>query len=177
MDELIITVFCEIDNFCKKFIPYMEPHCLSLDGFSASLEPPSSLTLSEIMTICLVFHLSRYRTFKWYYMGLISKKYRDFFPHLVNYHRFVELMPYTALPMTFFVCLRRGECIGISFVDSTTLDICDSHRIQQHKMFRGMAQREKSSTGWFYGFKLHLSVNDCGEILASYLKFTFLSMF
>lgn len=90
----------------------------------------------------------------------------DFFPHMVSYHRFVELMPYTALPMTFFVCFRRGECIGISFVDATTLNVCDSHRIQQHKVFRGMAQRGKSSTEWFYGFKLHLSVNDRGEILA-----------
>jgi hypothetical protein len=24
----------------------------------------------------------------------------------------------------------------------------------------------KSSTGWFYGFKLHLLVDDCGEILS-----------
>ena len=87
MDELILSVFCEIDNFCKKFIPYMEQHCLPLDGhgFPTSLKPPSSLTFSEIMTICLVFHLSGYRTFKWYDMGPISEKYRNFFPHLVSY--------------------------------------------------------------------------------------------
>ncbi len=29
-----------------------------------------------------------------------------------------------------------------------------------------MAQRGKTSTGWFYGFKLHLVINDCGELLA-----------
>lgn len=144
----------------------MEQHCFPLDGSPASLEPPSSLTLSEIMTICLVFHLSGYRTFKWYYIGLVSRQYRNFFPHLVSYNRLVELMPYTALPMTFFVCTHRGECTGISFVDSTTLDVYDSHRIQQHKVFKCIAQRGKSSTGWFYGFKLHLSVNDSGEILA-----------
>ena len=50
-------------------------------------------------------------------------------------------------------------------MDSTTLDVCDSHRISQHKVFQGIAQRGKSSTGWFYGFKLHLTVNDSGEIL------------
>ncbi len=166
MDELIISVFLEIDNFCKEFIPYMEQRCLPLDSAKASLEPPSSLSLSEIMTICTVFHLSGYRTFKWYYTGLISAQYRSFFPHLVGYNRFVELMPYAALPLTFFVCLRRGECTGISFVDSTTLDVCDSHRIQQHKVFEGIARRGKSSTGWFYGFKLHLSINDRGEIPA-----------
>ncbi len=115
MDELIISVFIEIDNFCKKFIPYMEQRCLTLGSAPASLEPPSSLTLSEIMTICTVFHLSGYRTFKWYYIRLISRQYRSFFPYLVSYNRFVELMPYTALPMTCFVCLRRGWMHGHQF--------------------------------------------------------------
>jgi transposase len=38
-------------------------------------------------------------------------------------------------------------------------------RIQQHKVFADLAQRGKSSTGWFSGFKLHLVVNDRGELL------------
>jgi hypothetical protein len=29
-----------------------------------------------------------------------------------------------------------------------------------------MAKRAKTSTGWFFGFKLHLIINDRGEILA-----------
>ena len=32
-------------------------------------------------------------------------------------------------------------------------------------MFSGIAERGHTSTGWFYGFKLHIVVNDCGEIL------------
>lgn len=47
-----------------------------------------------------------------------------------------------------------------------TGDVCDSHRIQQHKVFDGLVQRGKSSTGWFYGPKFHLVINDCGEILS-----------
>ena len=61
---------------------------------------------------------------------------------------------------------RTGKCTGISFIDSTTLDVCDTRRIHSHKVFDGVAQRGKSSTGWFYGFKLHLVINDMGEILA-----------
>jgi hypothetical protein len=38
-------------------------------------------------------------------------------------------------------------------------------RIQQNKVFKGYASRGKSSTGWFYGFKLHLVCNDQGELL------------
>jgi len=61
---------------------------------------------------------------------------------------------------------RNGRCSGVSFVDSTALDVCDSHRIRQHKVFKEIAKRGKSSTGRFYGFKLHFVINDCGEILS-----------
>jgi hypothetical protein len=39
-------------------------------------------------------------------------------------------------------------------------------RIPRHKTFKQEAQRGKSSAGWFYGFKLHIIVDDCGEILS-----------
>jgi transposase len=32
-------------------------------------------------------------------------------------------------------------------------------------MFAGLASRGKTSTGWFFGFKLHLVINDRGELL------------
>jgi hypothetical protein len=36
-------------------------------------------------------------------------------------------------------------------------------------VFKGYAQRGKSSTGWFYGFKLRLIINERGETCAFYL--------
>ncbi len=167
MDDLIITVFCKIDNFIKYFNSYLKKNCLPEDKkANVSLEPPGSLALSEIMTVCVTFHLSGYRTFKRYYIDFISKYYRKFFPKLVSYNRFVELMPYAALPLTFFTHIYNGRCTGISFIDSTTIDVCDNHRIHQHKVFKDIAQTGKTSTGWFYGFKLHLIINDRGEILS-----------
>ncbi len=58
-------------------------------------------------------------------------------------------MPYVALPLSLFVqsLCTKAFCTGISFVDSTTLDVCDSHRIQQQKVFQGITKKEKSSTG------------------------------
>ena len=147
MDEIIISIFCEADNFCKEFNSYLKKNSLPTDRKEIFLNLHSSLSLSEVMTICIAFHLSGYRTFKRYYTQFISKEYKKFFPNLVSYNRFVELMPYAALPITFFVHCRRGRCGGISFVDSTTIDVCDNHRIQQHKVFKGIAQRGKSSTG------------------------------
>src|SRR4051794_10988768 len=47
---------------------------------------------------------------------------------------------------------------------------CDNHRIARHKVFADLAQRGKTSMGWFFGFKLHLVFNDRNEIVA--LKLT-----
>ena len=54
----------------------------------------------------------------------------------------------------------------MSFIDSTTLSVCHNKRIGRHRVFAEVARRGKSSMGWFYGFKLHLIVNDQGELLA-----------
>ena len=54
---------------------------------------------------------------------------------------------------------------GISFVDSTPLKVCHNAHIYPYKVFRGLTQRGKSSTGWFFGFKLHLIINDHSDLL------------
>ena len=94
MDEIMISVFYDIDNFCKELKTFYERNLLPCNGKGASFEPPSALALSEIMTICVVFDLSGYRTFKWYYKDLIENGCLKFFSKLVSYHRFVEFMPY-----------------------------------------------------------------------------------
>ncbi len=78
----------------------------------------------------------------------------------------MELEKEVLLPMTIFikkVLLRT--CTGISFVDSTPLRVCRNQRILIHKTFEGLAERGKYSMGWSFGFKLHLIINDKGEIL------------
>jgi hypothetical protein len=64
---------------------------------------------------------------------------------------------------------RKGKSSGVSFIDSTSLKVCDNHRIRSNKVFKDIAKRGKSSLGWFYGFKLHLVINDAGEILSFFL--------
>ncbi len=85
---------------------------------------------------------------------------------MVSYNCFVEYIPSALVPLIMYLrtcCL--GDCTGISFIDSTALDVCLNQRIHSHKVFAGLAGRGKTSTGWFIGFKLHLVVNDRGEIL------------
>src|SRR6478672_12455833 len=75
-------------------------------------------------------------------------------------------MPRFLVPLAIYLHTRRGACTGISFIDSTSLAVCHAARIQQHRVFAVDARRGKTSVGWFYGFKLHLVVNDRGELLA-----------
>lgn len=58
-----------------------------------------------------------------------------------------------------------GDCTGISFVDSTPIRVCNNKRIRNNKVFKGIATTGKSTMGWFHGFKLHIIINDKGEIL------------
>jgi len=43
--------------------------------------------------------------------------------------------------------------------------VCDNKRIPRHKVFKGEAERGKTSMGWFFGFKLHAIINSQGELL------------
>jgi hypothetical protein len=66
MDDLLISIFYEIDYFCKEFIPYMEQQFIQTGGNFIYMELPGNLALSWVMTIYVVFHLSGYSTFNWF---------------------------------------------------------------------------------------------------------------
>jgi hypothetical protein len=160
----LLELFVDVDDFCQTFLPAWERK-LFADG-SKKRRRSGQLSTSEIMTIIIYFHQSRYRNFKAYYTEYVSQHLRGEFPNLVSYERFVVLMPSVLGPLSAYLKNLYGSCSGISFVDSTALEVCDNHRIHNHKVFNGIAKRGKGSMGWFYGLKVHLVINDCGEILA-----------
>ena len=118
------------------------------------------------MTILIYFHQMRYRDFKTYYTQFVQVYLRSEFPCLVSYSRFVELTPAVLVPLCAYLQSCYGPCTGISFIDSTPVTVCHNRRIGQHRVFAHVARRGKNSVDWFYGFKLHLVVNDRGELLA-----------
>ncbi|SFE85186.1 IS982 family transposase [Nitrosomonas sp. Nm166] len=61
---------------------------------------------------------------------------------------------------------RFGRCSGISFIDSTRISVCHNRRIWSHQVTAAFAAWGKTSVDWFYGFKLHLVINDQGELLS-----------
>jgi hypothetical protein len=163
----LLELFCAVDDFCLAFVPEWQRTLLGSGVRRRQRE--TQLRLSERMTIIIHFHQSGYRTFKDYYVRHVCAHLRGEFPALVSYTRFVELMPQTLVPLMVYLQHGFGACTGIAFVDATTLAVCRNQRIGQHKVFRDIAARGKTSMGWFYGFKLHLVANDRGELLACQL--------
>lgn len=159
----LLELFCTVDDFCQSFEPLWAESQLANE--TRQYRQPQ-LSMSEMMTIVIHFHQHGYREFKRYYVKYVQRHLRREFPKLVSYNRFVELMSRLIIPLMTYLHCHRGKCTGISFVDSTPLRVCDNHRIHSHKVFADLAQRGKSSTGWFFGFKLHLIINDHGDILA-----------
>ena len=156
-------LFCCVDDFCQSFEPQWERQLL---GHGLQLRKRErSLRLSEIMTILIAFHQSCYRNFKTYYQQKVQTQWSAEFPALVSYNRFIEWIPSTLIPLCAYLRSCFGSCSGISFLDSTSLKVCHNRRIQQHKVFQNLAARGKTSVDWFFGFKLHLVVNDQGELL------------
>jgi hypothetical protein len=155
---------CSVDELWVRFAPLWQQERLASGQHQR--RRAGELHPSELMTILILFQTSHYRTFKAYYTEDVMQHLRAEFPKLVSSSRFVELMPSVLLPLVAYLQTQMGRCTGISFLDSTPLAVCHNARIQQHRVFTVDAARVKTSVGWFYGFKLHLVVNDRGEWLA-----------
>lgn len=148
----ILTVFFEIDEFCKLFEPLWNNHLLA--GEVKKRNRGRSLSLSEVMTILTLFHISGYRNLKQFYLEFVCQYLNREFPRLVSYNRFVEFERDALIPLAAYLETKRGICTGISFVDSTKLAVCENLRIPQHKQFADLAKRGFTSTGWFLRFQI-----------------------
>jgi hypothetical protein len=164
--DKITEIYFIIDEFSKEFDKTITAHSLNEKVAPKKRKRKFIMTDSEVMTILVLFHTMGYKNLKHFYLFYVGKHLSKEFPNLVSYNRFVELQKRTVVPMALFMktcCL--GQCTGISIIDSTPLRSCHIKREKQHKTFKNLATKGHTSTGWFFGFKLHLIINDKGEIL------------
>jgi len=164
--DKITEIFFFIDEFYKDFYEVIRGHMLVAGTGKKHRNKPCRLSDSEIMTILILFHIGQFRNLKHFYLFYVQKHLKGEFPKTVSYNRFVELQQRASVPLAIFLktcCL--GKCSGISFIDSSPLKACHIKREHSNKVFRGIATKGKSTLGWFFGLKLHLVINDKGEIL------------
>lgn len=167
MKKDITELFVYVDDFCKQYAKFLHASMLPIQKRPTRVP---GLEISEIMTIVLLFHQSPAKNFKFFYTSYL-KLYKTDFPNIPSYNRFVELKQrclghFHAMLM---VLCAATEQTGIAYVDSTCIPVCHNKRTSRHKVFKGLAALGKSTMGWFFGFKLHLIINEKGSLLASHL--------
>jgi hypothetical protein len=169
LETKLVEIFFKVDNFCKE-LSTAGVQNKAVQSSKKHRNRKGKLRMSEIITILIFYQLYGAEDFKHFYINTLMNHYNKDFPDLVSYQRFVRLIPRALMPMLLFLKhTRMGKISGISFVDSTALKVCNNKRIFHHKVFDGLAQRGKTSMGWFFGFKLHLIINDQGELLSFHL--------
>ena len=171
MFDRLVEDFCQFDDFCQAFCPCWETRLLRQGAQPARKRGPrAGLADSEIMTILVLYHSSRFRHFRAFYEGVVLTLLRSAFPKAPCYARFIALTNHVWVPVTVFLLTRMGRKTGIYYIDSTALPVCHTRRIDRHRVFAGLAGRGKTSLGWFFGFKLHWVFNHQRQIVA--LKLT-----
>ncbi len=164
--DKVTEIFCFIDDFCKEINQIIDKRAVSDGSTIKRRNRKCKMSQSEVITIMLLFHLKGYRCLKHFYLNYVCQHLKDDFPQTVSYTRFVELQQKAIVPMVLFLQMRcLGKCSGISFLDSTLIKVCHSKREKQNKVFKGIAEKGKGSMGWFFGFKLHIIINERGEII------------
>lgn len=160
----LTKLFCDVDDFLK-INTCLLPKKIT-DGTRQYTERKCRLSTSEVMTIVIAFHQSGYKNFKHFYLFYVFKYLRSQFPALVSYSRFVILMQHNMQLLAAYLSYRLKDSTGISFIDSTSIQVCKPKRMSRNKVFSGIAKKAKSTMGWFFGFKLHLIVTEQGDLVA-----------
>jgi hypothetical protein len=157
----LIEIFVKCDDFCKSLATRQ------LSEHVKSNYHQKHMSDSEIMSIAIFYHLSGFKCFKYYYQHCICHQLKSYFPEAYTYSKFVNKMKACHYPLlTFLATTRLAPATEANVIDATKLVTCHAKRIFSHKVFEGFASRGKSSTGWFFGFKLHTIINHYGELVA-----------
>ena len=161
---MLTKIFCEIDDFMQEFEEEYKKRLIDYEGSNNKIN--SKLSMSEIMTILVYYHNYGNRTFKDFYQKSVCENLKSYFPNLVSYNRFIELIPTIFVPLVLFLKLKRlVKSEEITFIDSTKITVCHNKRIKRNRTFKGIGEIGKSTMGWFFGFKLHIAINEKGELV------------
>jgi hypothetical protein len=156
----LVQCYCILDDFFKFFD----------DKVVVGRKP--TLNISEIATITILGGIYECKCLASLYRLLCDKFSFDF--NLPSYKNFVCLMNSNSTYLILFVmcvCQFNSHSTGIiTFCDSTKLEVCKIYREYSHRVMKDLATKSKSTTGWFYGVRLHLLCDLQGNLMQ--IKFT-----
>ena len=163
-EQIFTELYCEISEFMNTFACIFDKYLIG----ALRQRPFCRMSVCEIMTILIGFQIIGGQNFKEYYKDTVLQFHRREFPSLLSYNRFIEVSSIAILPMMMFLKFRMDMSLNtmVYVIDSTPLRVCINLRIPSHRVFKNLAGRGKTSTGWFFGFKLHLVINHLGELMA-----------
>ena len=147
MKDSTVAPFCCLDDFAKIYNDWQQHHLIPS---SSQCQRAGKLCLGKMLFIMVLFHLSAYRDFKHFWRYGVEQELDHCFAQLPSYGRFVALMPRLLPPLWLLLHCHRGQESGIYFADSTKLAVCHNARISRNRVFKRLAQRGRTSMGWFF---------------------------
>ncbi len=100
-------LYCCVDDFCQKFIPLW--HQQLIENGLLKRRREASLSLSEVMTLLILFHMSHYRDFKTFYIQHVKHYLKADFPKLVSYTRMLTLKQRALIPLCAVLFFRHAR--------------------------------------------------------------------
>jgi hypothetical protein len=124
------------------------------------------LVKSELITILIWNALTEKQYLLKDTHNLIRRHYLSYFPKLPKYSAFVELCHRVLPEMIWVLKTLLSDKSPLRFLDSTMVPVCRLHRADNYKVAREMVGLGKNHQGFHFGFKLHGSVNEKGQLCA-----------
>lgn len=153
----LLRIFCIFDDLIMTIIPKQNP----------AVGRPATLSLSDIATISLLKSSYGIRELKQLYRLLTDRFSLEF--KLPCYKNFVVAMnnatPSLFLLIHILLSFKNKQAGVVKLVDSTSIPVCKNMRIPTHKVMKRLATRSRTTTGWFYGLKLHAVSDHNGNLL------------
>ena len=164
-ENKLIALYFEVDNLVIAYKKYQKRKG-RLPVQKQGRRP--ALNGAEICTVLVAYHFSGYKCFEYYYKNSIQKHFKDCFPDAPSYECFLSYIPRVTDMMYLWLLYScsQSKRTGLYFIDSKKLEVCHLKREKSNRVFKDYARKGKSSMGWFYGLKIHLVINNLGQIIS-----------
>ncbi len=122
---------------------------------------PLALKVIDILTLGILRHENGIETKKdLFNLFQIPCSYKTL---VVSINSFA---PYVLLLIVMMANENRKWAHVLKFTDATTLEVCLVKNAKRHRTMRHLARWGKTKKGWFYGLKLHMTIDALGRILS-----------